>query len=540
MGENGGYSSPLDITRTVLSDLTRIDKTILDEASADRILDRSRETGEQTARILMDAPAGDVPDEFAVEIVAGGVSALAGRGLTLRVESETANLTLDNAILRQMMNQAMDVYFRIVPVRDELKRQTLANRVLQEQAVRQAPGGAQATIVGTPQKIETNYSSFRTKLTIPFNGIVPPTNQADFLNSLRVFIEHSDGEKKLVTGTIVNRDGAPYGIQIEIDKFSTFTLVKLGTPSGDGSSTGTSSDGSKPVKVTPALTKAELSVDEGHIVIDHDGGNEGLDKDGFKVTVDGKPVRIVEVVLDQGRIKLILEPPAKEGQRVEVTYAGDATSDGAMRKKLFSGLAAQRGKHSGFVFGYPDGTFKPENAISRAEMAALLSRVYEGPKGTGTVYSDMKQDHWANEYIADAARTGLMRGYPDGTFRPSQSITRAEMASIIAVWKGLNETAAASASDTQGHWGVQTIARVMAAGVMNGYPDRTFQPDRELSRAEAVTIIDRLLQRGPLSGVSSPTWSDVPASHWAFGYVEEASTEHRYERLTEGGEKKVK
>ncbi|MFD0676560.1 MULTISPECIES: S-layer homology domain-containing protein [unclassified Paenibacillus] len=539
IGEHGGFSNPLNIIRIVLSDQTRIDKTIMDEATADQVIDKSRMTGEQVSRIVMDHLPNDIPEEIAVQIAWGSVSSLANHGMDIQLESETAVLTLENAILQQMKQQSMDLYFRIVPVRNDQKRQDIANQITQETMVQQAAGSGRIAIVGTPQKIETNYFNYRTKLLIPFNGIVPLANQASFLNTLRVFIEHSDGEKKLVEGKIVYLNGLPYGIVIEIDKFSTFTLVQLNQRSGSGSSSSgtTSPGGGQPSSPNQETT---ATGDGNRIIIEHGGSNEGIDKGRFEVTINGKKVPIAEVIIENGKIILVLEQPIRKGDAVAVAYLGDETKESDQRMNLFSRKLENTGQHQAYVLGYPDETFKPDQSISRAEMAALLSRVYEGAQGESSSYPDVSAEHWGYKEISNAQRTGLMKGMPDGTFQPERPIKRAEMASIVSVWKDLRETAATRASDTQGHWGEQTIARVMAAGLMEGYPDGSFKLEGLLTRAEAVTIINRLLQRGPLYGVTVPSWSDVTAIHWAFGNIEEASGDHRFERRAEGGEMKSK
>ncbi|NEW04710.1 hypothetical protein GK047_01580 [Paenibacillus sp. SYP-B3998] len=509
------------------------------EAVVDQVIDRSKVTGERVSRIVMDHLPGDIPDELAVELTPGSVSTLANANMSLQVESETAVLTLNQSVLERMRQQTMDLYFRIVPIRNEQKRQVIANQVMREPLVGQAAGAGSISIVGIPQTIETNYSNFRTKLLIPFNGIVPQSNQSAFLNVLRVFIEHSDGEKELTAGKIVYQSGQPYGIEIEVDKFSTFTLVQLDRVSSSESDNSSSNP-------TPATKPADeksttASVTDGNrIVIEHNGSNEGIANKNFDVEINGKTVEIIGITLEKGKIILVLGQSVRPGDHITVMYAGDSTGESDARKKLFHLTVTNKSEHRGYVYGYPDGTFKPERSIIRAEMAALLSRVYEGKSSeTSSSYADLTEDYWAYKDIMDVGRTGLMKGMPDGPFQQERAITRAEMASIITVWAGLEKPASAQTADIRGHWGEAIIAQVMAAGLMDGYPDGTFQPDRELTRAEAVAILNRLLTRGPLYGITNPTWSDVLQKHWAFGHIEEASTNHFFERRAEGGERKM-
>jgi arabinogalactan endo-1,4-beta-galactosidase len=177
-----------------------------------------------------------------------------------------------------------------------------------------------------------------------------------------------------------------------------------------------------------------------------------------------------------------------------------------------------------YVNGYPDGTFRPSQAVTRAEMASILSRVAGDEDNAEAVsFSDGASFGWATDAIANVSSLGLMTGYEDGSFQPSKAITRAEMATIVARWLGLEGDASATFTDTADHWSAEYIALVADAGYMTGYSDGSFKPDQYLSRAEAVTIINRILGLELTTNVTTPTWSDVPATHWAFQAIEAAS-----------------
>lgn len=178
-----------------------------------------------------------------------------------------------------------------------------------------------------------------------------------------------------------------------------------------------------------------------------------------------------------------------------------------------------------YVKGYPDGTFKPEAQITRAEVASILAQISTLPAtGTAPAFSDVAKGYWAGDAIAAVAKMGLIKGYNDGTFHGSQHITRAEMASIIARLLGSQDGAAAGRfSDISGHWAKADIEQAAAAKIIRGYADGTFKPNQALTRAEAVAIINRFLGRTLKAPVTAPTWSDVPASYWAFKDIEAAS-----------------
>ena len=197
--------------------------------------------------------------------------------------------------------------------------------------------------------------------------------------------------------------------------------------------------------------------------------------------------------------------------------------------------------HKAYIVGLPDGTFGPAVSMTRAQVAMILYRVLELKEtGTASSFPDVSSKHWAAEAIRQVTAAGLMIGMPDGSFKPEQVITRAEMATIIARWKGLEGAADNSFNDVAGHWGAEAIGRASKAGYMEGMPDGSFQPNKVLTRAEGVTVFNRVLGRGPLYGMTEPTWSDVPMSHWAFNQIEEASKDHDYTIRAEGGETIVK
>ncbi|HWI66606.1 MAG TPA: S-layer homology domain-containing protein, partial [Symbiobacteriaceae bacterium] len=188
--------------------------------------------------------------------------------------------------------------------------------------------------------------------------------------------------------------------------------------------------------------------------------------------------------------------------------------------------------HTRYIMGYPDGTFRPERSISRAEVATILARI-SGAKVDVSLagpakYPDVATTHWATRYISATTTLGLMKGDPDGKFRPEDPISRAEVATIAVRFKHLFPTEGIAFADTAGHWGVGYVKAAADAGLMNGYPDGTFRPSNAISRAEFVTVINRLLSRGPLFDRPSGRWPDVTADHWAFGHVQEASIGHDY------------
>ncbi|TBL71074.1 S-layer homology domain-containing protein [Paenibacillus thalictri] len=195
--------------------------------------------------------------------------------------------------------------------------------------------------------------------------------------------------------------------------------------------------------------------------------------------------------------------------------------------------------HKAYINGYPDGTFGPEKNITRAEMASLLARVSDKAATKSSIaYTDVASSHWAKDAIDQATKMGLMEGYNGGSFKPEQTITRAEMAAILSRISGNSASSGDSFNDVNGHWAQSAVAQAKAAGYIDGYADGTFRPEQTLTRAEAVTMINKLLGRGPLSGAASK-WSDVPSGSWAFEQIQEASIDHTSEKNATGGEQWV-
>ncbi|MCC3374812.1 S-layer homology domain-containing protein [Cohnella sp. REN36] len=178
--------------------------------------------------------------------------------------------------------------------------------------------------------------------------------------------------------------------------------------------------------------------------------------------------------------------------------------------------------------GYPDGTFKPNAAVNRAEMAVMLTRLL-GAEGSGTAagFRDVASSHWAVTGISAAAARGWMKGYPDGTFRPDAKLTRAEMAALLAALapkqgEAPDQTDNLPFSDIRGHWAEADILQAQRNGYLKGYADGTFQPDRILTRAEAAAILNQLVGRTPATSDQS-RYADVPTGHWAYGAIQAAS-----------------
>jgi hypothetical protein len=151
----------------------------------------------------------------------------------------------------------------------------------------------------------------------------------------------------------------------------------------------------------------------------------------------------------------------------------------------------------GCISGYPDGTFKPENRITRAEFAVVLVKAYNINVAAGKVFDDTA-GHWAKDYIASAYAAGIVSGYDENSFGPDDPITREQMAVLIVKAAGLPPAAGESQftdSAAISGWAKGAVATAAENGIINGYPDQTFRPQGNATRAEAVTVIAKALSK---------------------------------------------
>ncbi|WP_281889719.1 S-layer homology domain-containing protein [Paenibacillus sp. YYML68] len=443
----GGTVSTATIERTTKTNGSKQDKVTFTPDKAQETLDRAVVSGQKTSRIVIP----DTKDEVAevnVSIPRDTLSKLSGGSMSLEIYTDNARIVLPSNSLNGLDK---DVFFRVVPIKDQPQRLQVEQRAKQEQVVRDALGDGTVQVVGRPATIETNISSRPVDIVLPLRDVTLPTDAQErqsFLADLVIFIEHSDGDRVLVKPEPIAFKDEQLGLKFTVTKFSTFTILNM------------------------------------------ENWEEYFN--------------------------------AQQG--------------------------AREGKHQPYMLGYPDQTFRPDRGISRAEMAAILNRLgARSAAGASNVelvpaaYTDLEPQHWAHTAIDETTKNGLMSGYPDGSFAPEKPVTRAELAAVVSRWKGYSTEGDVSSklTDLAGHWALRHIAQAEQDGLVQGFPDGTFQPDKPLSRAEAVTTLNRLLKRGPLTGYTLIPWSDVSRGHWAADDIMEASVPHSFTKDASGKEKMV-
>lgn len=197
-----------------------------------------------------------------------------------------------------------------------------------------------------------------------------------------------------------------------------------------------------------------------------------------------------------------------------------------------------RTDHFAFLVGYTDGTFGPERNMTRAEVttmfARLLTEQIEADKTYSNTFSDVPKGYWAANYIGYMQQFGVITGYSDGSFRPDAPVTRAEFAAIASRFEKLTEGSKSFTDVPDTYWAARYINFAATRGWVTGYSDGTFKPENTITRAEVAAVTCRLLERsadqsyirGHLKELR--TFSDVTESHWAYWYAMEAANGHDY------------
>jgi len=200
--------------------------------------------------------------------------------------------------------------------------------------------------------------------------------------------------------------------------------------------------------------------------------------------------------------------------------------------------------HNLYIMGYPDGTVQPNGNITREEVAKALYRllrkdVRESITVEESVFPDVAQDRWSNVSISSMTNAGYLTGYEDGTFRPGAPITRAEFATIALRFFDDIDTNIVGLpyTDISGHWAENNIIAAKRKFIIQGYEDMTFRPDNYITRAEAMTIINRLTVRhtdadGLVEGFKD--WPDIQPTDWYYYEILEATNPHSFERREDG------
>ncbi len=197
--------------------------------------------------------------------------------------------------------------------------------------------------------------------------------------------------------------------------------------------------------------------------------------------------------------------------------------------------------HYAYIVGYEDGSVQPEGDITRAEVATIFFRLLTDESrneywSQTNPYSDVSADDWFNNAVSTLTNAGVLDGYEDGTFKPNGNITRAEFATITARFFEATYDGENLFPDIEGHWAQDYINEAANAGIVDGYPDGTFGPQKLITRAEAMTMVNRTIDRHPHEDhllADMIVWPDNPETAWYYEQVQEATNSHEYTMNTD-------
>jgi hypothetical protein len=239
--------------------------------------------------------------------------------------------------------------------------------------------------------------------------------------------------------------------------------------------------------------------------------------------VNERDVRLIQ-------FQLKVHPGSKEGTVYTMTCSGD--EDGNRMETTRVTLQIGKEIHQPFFTGYPDGKFHPTSYITRAESAAVITNFLHlrSDPSLEPPYTDVPSSHWAARYIDAVTNAGIMHGYGDGSFHPDEPMTRAELVAVLLQLRGIEAVPVKGFMDTQNHWASDALATGKALGFFSGTGNNKFAPDEPVERQAAAVLFDVAQFRGPLVDGEIPVvqhFPDVPRTAWSFGWVEEsAKTAH--------------
>lgn len=195
--------------------------------------------------------------------------------------------------------------------------------------------------------------------------------------------------------------------------------------------------------------------------------------------------------------------------------------------------------HIGYINGYPDGSVQPNGNITREEITSILYRIvnhdYEKPFiPTGDAFPDVAENRWSAHDIEYMSDKGIIHGYPDKEFKPANNLTRAEFAALISRFAKLEKTDAENPFPDvdSSHWAYDDILKLSASGLMQGYEDGTYHPEDMITRAEVMTVINKILGRNPsesyVKSLDYNPFTDLVKDKWYYTAVLEATVTHNY------------
>ncbi|MEN8698478.1 S-layer homology domain-containing protein [Bacillus infantis] len=431
-GENGENLNKTPIKRTTESNGTVRDDVTMPENIAKETVEKAKVSGNDTARIII-PDEKDIVTETNVDIPRKSLGELKSGNLNLEIFTENATVSIPKASL---INFSEDLYFRFIPIKKEAEQLEVIERAKKEKVVREALGEATIEVVGRPMTIETNLQSRKVDLIMPLLGVTLPSDPEklqDFLNTLGIFIEHSDGEKVLIKPEPVEYKEGLQGLKFTIEKFSTFTIVSMDN-----------------------LDEYFNSQDKTHSPYIKGYKDGTFRPEAFVSRAEMAAMLARNLPADASLAKVT------DYQDIAPAYWG--------YKEIM------KAKQAGIMIGLTQNGFHPGEAVTRAQIATIAYRwMKQECKKDSTAYSscsllsgtaqsnytDVASNHWAIEAIHFMKQANVMEGYKNNTFRPEEKLTRAQAVKVLnRLFKRgpLNGVTKSSFSDVStGHWAFKEI-----------------------------------------------------------------------------------
>ncbi|UXJ69128.1 InlB B-repeat-containing protein [Lysinibacillus fusiformis] len=384
-GEDGINLSKTPITRTTMPDGVIKDHVSMSEDIAKETIEKAKQLRNDIARIII-PDTNDKVSEIVIEIPKSSIAQLSSGNIKLEMATVNVVISIPN-----LLNFYDDLYFRLVPIKSSELQHRVEERIVEADIIKNSIQGDKVHLIGRPMTIETNMQNRPVTLTLP----LPKNITQEQLDHLAIFIEHSDGTKELVRGEVVDYQKDIQGLQFEVQKFSTFSMLYL------------------PENVMEPTT---------HIAYIR-GNADGTFRPNAFVT----RAQMASMFARQLTVNAI--PTSK------ATFTDIVQHDAKD--------AIEFVKHIGLFNGVTEASFQPNGFISRAQMAVVAARWIEKhcvnnpnadfckPTSQSNVFKDVSNNYWAVEAIHTVNERGIMTGTTADTFDPEGYLTRAQAVKIL-------------------------------------------------------------------------------------------------------------
>ena len=390
------------------------------------------------------------------------------------------------------------------------------------------------TITITVTKASTGAVLAGATVKVTLNSI---TNNYTTDSNGKVVIPNAEFGSYTITASFTGHSANSKNIALSANNTSQNVAIALNVSSGDG---GGSGGGGGNFTETAKLTVRGIDKDTGKVVYEQ----------ASTVTVGQSRVVTAPAVADYTLDPRTPSPQTiviKTGENMVTFYynysAGNQNNNQNTNQSGTHIGMLETDLHIPYIKGYEDGTVRPDNNITRAEVAVIFFRLLKGTDKNALIggrFGDVNNREWYAQAVNYLASIGVLNGYEDGNFRPGQPITRAELVAIVSRFDELETTGNVSFTDVAGHWAERYITSAAAKGWISGFGNGAFEPDAKTTRAQTITVINNVLNRKihkrDIPAYLYNEFSDLSSSHWAFEAIIEASIDHEYTRGNDGYE----